>query len=100
MDAKENQKNLRAQDKRECNTVKISENESLAMRDSANYKTKEPRPENSESANDFDNNGKVTFSVALFVIVSIHIWDDFIPLCSRLGVIFSHCRNKFSFNNT
>ncbi|XP_027937355.1 uncharacterized protein LOC114192017 [Vigna unguiculata] len=59
LDAKENQKNLRAQDKRECNTVKISENESLAMRDSANYKTKEPRPENSESANDFDNNGKL-----------------------------------------
>ncbi|WVY98438.1 hypothetical protein V8G54_030589 [Vigna mungo] len=59
LDAKEYQKNLRAQDKKECNTVKISENESLAMRDSANHKTKEPRPENSESVNDFNNNGQV-----------------------------------------
>ncbi|ESW14864.1 hypothetical protein PHAVU_007G023800 [Phaseolus vulgaris] len=59
LEAKENQKNLRAQDKRECNLVKISENESLAMRDSANYKSQEPRLENSESVNDFANNGKV-----------------------------------------
>ncbi|KAL9327157.1 hypothetical protein ACSQ67_007802 [Phaseolus vulgaris] len=58
LDAKESQKNLRAQDKREFNLVKISENESLAMRDSANYKTQEPLLENSESVNDFDNNGK------------------------------------------
>ncbi|BAT93731.1 uncharacterized protein HKW66_Vig0197990 [Vigna angularis] len=59
LDSKEYQKNLRAQDKRECNTVIISENESLAMRDSANHKRKEPCPENSESVNDFNNNGKV-----------------------------------------
>ncbi|KAK7357828.1 hypothetical protein VNO80_17125 [Phaseolus coccineus] len=59
LEAKEKQKNLRAQDNRECNLVKISENESLAMRDSANYKSQEPRLENSESLNDLANNGKV-----------------------------------------
>jgi len=59
LDAKANQKSLLAQDKREGNLVKISKNGSLAMRDSANYKTQEPRPENSESVNDFANNGKV-----------------------------------------
>ncbi|CAJ1977576.1 unnamed protein product [Sphenostylis stenocarpa] len=59
MDARENQKNLPAQEKRECNMVKISENEPLAMRDSANYKAKESRQENPESTNDFASNGKV-----------------------------------------
>jgi len=69
LEAKENQKNLRAQDKRECNLVKISENESLAMRDSANYKSQEPRLENSESVNDFANNGKV---INIFCILLCH----------------------------
>ncbi|KAL5140196.1 hypothetical protein HKD37_10G029923 [Glycine soja] len=59
MDERENYKNLPVQDKRECNMEKISETEPLAMRDSANDKTKEPHPEYSESVNDCANNGQV-----------------------------------------
>lgn len=84
---------MSVQDKRECNMEKISETEPLAMRDSANDKTKEPHPEYSESVNDCANNGQVIlFSLALFyVVVNIHILQNFIVLWSRLGVIFSHC---------
>lgn len=92
MDERENYKNLPVQDKRECNMEKISETEPLAMEDLANDK-KESHPDYSESVNDCANNGQVIlFSLALFyVVVNIHILQNFIVLWSRLGVIFSHC---------
>lgn len=67
MDERENHKNLPVQDKREGNVEKISETKPLAMRDSANDKTKELRHEYSESVNNCANNEKVIiFHVALF----------------------------------
>ncbi|XP_020212478.1 uncharacterized protein LOC109797008 [Cajanus cajan] len=59
MDERENQKNIPVKDRREGNVEKISESEPLVMRDSVNDKTKEPRPEYSESVNDCGNNEKV-----------------------------------------
>ncbi|XP_027364803.1 uncharacterized protein LOC113871910 [Abrus precatorius] len=59
MDAGENHKNLQEQDKREGNLEKISETESLAIRNSEVHITKENCPEYLETVNDCVNDVKV-----------------------------------------